>query len=85
MMATIGKATDGQGNLGDSQALTAALAAAEAPELAGEITATGRGTNIFHALATQRYVTARDYASWICLEKKCSRVRWRGLDSVSAV
>ena len=52
----------------------AALEAAEASELASEITEQGRGANIYHAFATQNMIPVRDFASWICVEKKCSRV-----------
>lgn len=83
MVATIAQGTNGEAKFGDSRALTDALVAAGVPELAPEISATGRGVNIFHALSTQRYVIVRDYASWICLEKKCSRVRGKDMSPVS--
>ena len=76
MMATIAAATLGSRTVGhDRQILHAALAAAGAPELEAEITATGRGASIHHAIASSADLPTRDFATWICLEKKCSRVR----------
>lgn len=60
MVATITQGTNGEAKLGERQILTAALAAAEAPEIS-----TGRGVNIFHVLETQRFVIVQDYASRI--------------------
>lgn len=78
MLATMTQATNGQGNLAEATVLEAALTAAAAPELAAEITAEGRGASIHHAMEMRGYVDARDFASWIVLEKKCSKVRNRG-------
>lgn len=83
MVATVAHGTNGEAKLGERQILTAALAAAGVPELATEISTTGRGVNIFHALATQHFVIVQDFASWICLEKKCSRVRGKEMSLVS--
>lgn len=81
MMATIAPATSGQGEIsGDLEVLRAALAAAQAPELEEEITEHGRGATIHHGMMSRGMVPARDLASWICLEKKCSRVRRNTLD-----
>ena len=55
---------------------TAALDAAQASELASEIVEHGRGASIYHALATQNMIPIKDFASWVCVEKKCSRVSW---------
>ena len=75
MMATLAASTNGQGTLGnDGAMLRAALAAAQAPELESEISDTGRGASIYHAIANQGGVPVRDLAAWICVEKKCSRV-----------
>ncbi len=76
MMATLAGPTNGQGTLpNDGNVLRAVLNAAQAPELESEITRTGRGANIYHAIANQGGVPVRDLAAWICVEKKCSRVR----------
>ena len=78
MMVTLAGATRGNGTIGnDRQMLSAALAAAEASELESEVTATGRGASIHHAIASSGGVPTRDFATWICLEKKCSRVKAR--------
>ncbi|CAM9216451.1 unnamed protein product [Ectocarpus fasciculatus] len=75
MMATLAPATNGQGTLGnDGGVLRAALAAAGAPDLEAEVSPTGRGASIYHAIANQGGVPVRDLAAWICVEKKCSRV-----------
>ncbi|CAM9216529.1 unnamed protein product, partial [Ectocarpus fasciculatus] len=75
MMAELAPATNGQGTLGnDGGMLRAALAAAQAPELEAEVTPTGRGASIYHAIANQGGVPVRDLAAWICVEKKCSKV-----------
>lgn len=81
MMGTIAGATNGQGVIGNNpEVICAALAAAQAPELEAELAAEGRGASIHHGLVTQGSVHTRDFATWICLEKKCSRVRlgWIG-------
>ena len=59
----------------DLSTLRSALLAAEAPELESEITESGRGATIYHAFATQGMIPTREFAAWICVEKKCSRVR----------
>ncbi|CAN0021601.1 unnamed protein product [Pylaiella littoralis] len=75
MMATLAQATNGQGTLGkDAGMLRAALSAAQAPELEQEVTPTGRGSSIYHAIESSGGAPVRDLAAWICLEKKCSRV-----------
>ncbi|CAM9606703.1 unnamed protein product [Ectocarpus sp. 13 AM-2016] len=75
MMAELAPATNGQGSLGnDGGALRAALAAALAPELEAEVSPTGRGASVYHAIAYQGGVPVRDLAAWICVEKKCSKV-----------
>lgn len=75
MMATLAGPTNGQGTLGnDSEGLRAALSAAQAPELESEISPTGRGASIYHAIANHGGMPVRDLAAWICVEKKCSRV-----------
>lgn len=81
MLQTIASATNGQGTIGNQQpeVLRAALAAAQSPELEAEISEHGRGSAIFHAISSQGFVAAKDFATWICLEKKCSRVRGGGL------
>lgn len=69
------EATNGQGALvNDGEALKAALRGAEASELESEISATGRGATIHHAMANHGGVPMRELAAWICVEKKCSRV-----------
>lgn len=73
MLAVIAPATSGQGVLMDS-ALGPALDAAGTPEFAPEISAEGRGAIIYHSLTQDGAVLARDFAMWLCLEKKCSRV-----------
>ena len=76
MMVTIAGATRGSETIGNEMPmLQAALAAAGAPELAAEVTATGRGAGIYHAIASSGGAPTRDFATWICLEQKCSRVR----------
>ncbi|CAB1115344.1 ABC [Ectocarpus sp. CCAP 1310/34] len=75
MMTELASATNGQGTLGnDGGVLRAALAAAQAPELEAEVSPTGRGASIYHAIANQGGVPVRDLAAWICVEKKCSKV-----------
>eukprot|EP00903_Cladosiphon_okamuranus_P008962 g8576.t1 len=75
MMATLAAPMNGLGTLGnDGAMLRAALAAAQAPELESEISPTGRGASIYHAIANQGGVHVRELAAWICVEKKCSRV-----------
>lgn len=83
MLVTLGAATDssalveaanGQGTL-VSDDLRAALQAAHASELESEISPTGRGAAIHHAMANHGGVPVRDLAAWICVEKKCSTVR----------
>lgn len=73
MLAIISPATSGQAALTDT-VLGPALDAAECPEFASEISATGRGALIFHAIASSGTVAAREFASWLCLEKKCAKV-----------
>ena len=73
MLATIAPATGGQASL-PPELCGPALDAAQCPEFAPEITAEGRGSMVFHALANERVVLARDFAAWICLEQSCSRV-----------
>lgn len=75
MMAAIAIPTNGQGTLGDdSDVLRAVLTAAQAPELETEVSPTGRGASIYHAIANQGGVPVRDLTAWICMEKKCSKV-----------
>lgn len=72
MLATIAPATGGQAFL--TQALCSlALDAAQCP-FASEIAAEGRGSMVYHALANEGTVPARDFAVWVCLEQSCSRV-----------
>lgn len=79
MMATLAAPTNGQGTLGnDGLALRAVLSAAEALELETEVSPTGRGASIYHAIANQGCVPVRDLAAWISLEKKCSKASRRG-------
>ncbi|CAM9259808.1 unnamed protein product [Ectocarpus sp. 4 AP-2014] len=73
MLATIATATGGQASL-PSELCGPALDAAQCPEFAPEITAEGRGAMVYHALANERTVLARDFAAWLCLEQSCSRV-----------
>lgn len=73
MLATIAPATGGQASL-PSELCGPALDAAQCPEFAPEITAEGRGAMVYHALANERTVLARDFAAWLCLERSCSRV-----------
>lgn len=73
MLAVIASATSGQGLIKDS-GLEPALAAAGIPELASEISVKGRGAIIYHSIALEGTVLARDFAMWLCLERKCSRV-----------
>ena len=76
MMAKLVVATNGQGTLvDDGEVLRAALRAAQVPELQSEISAAGRGAGIHHAITNQGGAPMRDLAAWICVEKKCSRVR----------
>lgn len=79
MMVMIAGATNAQAVLGPP-VMGPALDAAGAAELADEITEHGRGANIYHALQHHKVAAARDFAAWVCLEKKCSRVRcnWGG-------
>jgi len=80
MMATLAGPTNGQGTLpNNNEMLRAALNAAQAPELESEISPTGRGASIYHAISNQGGVPVRDLATWICVEKKCSRVSVGGL------
>lgn len=74
MLATIAPATGGVTSL-PSALCGPALDAAQCPELAPEITAEGRGSAVYHALAHEGTVLARDFAAWMCLERSCSRVR----------
>ena len=74
MLATIAPATGGQAYL-SSELCGPALDAAQRPEFAPEISAEGRGSIVYHALANAGVVLARDFAAWICLEQRCSRVR----------
>lgn len=70
------EAANGQGTLvNDGEALRAALRAAQASELESEISPTGRGASIHHAMANHGGVPMRDLAAWICVENKCSTVR----------
>lgn len=73
MMAAIAPAANGQATLTDA-VMGPALDAAGAPELAAEINAEGRGANIHYSLLHHHTVVARDFAAWVCLEKKSSRV-----------
>lgn len=74
MLATIAPATAGAASL--ARALCGpAMDAAQCPEFASEITAEGRGSTVYHALANEGKVPARDFAAWLCLERRCSRVR----------
>ena len=50
------------------------MEAAQASELASEIVEHGRGANSYHAFATQNMIPVRDFASWVCVEQKCSNV-----------
>ena len=59
----------------DLSVLRSALLAAEVPELESEITESGRGATVYHAFATQGMIPTREFAAWICVEKKCTRVR----------
>lgn len=82
MMATMAAATRGSGTIrNERQVLHAALAAARAPELEAEITETGRGASVYHAIVTSGGMPMRDFATWICLERKCSRVRFGEISS----
>eukprot|EP00903_Cladosiphon_okamuranus_P016295 g15027.t1 len=75
MMATLTGLTNGQGTLINENAmLWVILNAAQTPELESEITPTGRGASIYHAIANQGEVPARDLAAWICVDKDCSMV-----------
>lgn len=87
MMVTLAPTTEGHGALGNDEMLRAALNAAGCPELQEEISPSGRGAGIYHAIADQGSVPVRDLAAWVCVEKKCSRVRVRrvGLRESSAV
>ncbi|CAM9541397.1 unnamed protein product [Ascophyllum nodosum] len=58
----------------DLSVLRSALLAAEVPELESEITESGRGATVYHAFATQGMIPTREFAAWICVEKKCTRV-----------
>lgn len=58
--------------------IQSALAAAQASELESEISDRGRGASIYHAFANQGSIPVRDFASWVCVEMKCSRVREGG-------
>ncbi|CAN0348380.1 unnamed protein product [Pylaiella littoralis] len=72
MLATIAPATGGQAFL--THALCSlALDAAQCP-FASEIAAEGRGSMVYHALANEGTVPARDFAVWVCLEQSCSRI-----------
>lgn len=73
MLATIAPATGGQALL-PNELCGPALDAAQCAQFAPEITAEGRGSTVYHALANVGTVPARDFAAWLCLEKKCSRV-----------
>lgn len=75
MMSTISEAINGQENITNGNILIAAVAAAGAPDLTAEITAEGRGAGIRHLFEAQGYIAAREFASWVCVEKKCSKVR----------
>ena len=59
----------------DPAMIQSALAAAQASELESEISDHGRGASIYHAFANQGSIPVRDFASWVCVEMKCSRVR----------
>ncbi|CAM9274541.1 unnamed protein product, partial [Hapterophycus canaliculatus] len=75
MVTTLALPTNGQTNLrNDTQMLKAAFDAAQAPELEAEISSTGRGAGIYHAIANHGHVAVRELATWICVERKCSKV-----------
>ncbi|CAN0297351.1 unnamed protein product [Ectocarpus sp. 4 AP-2014] len=75
MMVALAASTNGLGTLGDDSAvLRAALGAAQVPELESEISPTGRGVSIYHAIENHGGVPARELATWICMEKKCSKI-----------
>lgn len=74
MLATIAPATGGEASL-PSALCGPALDAAQCQGFAAEITAQGRGATVYHALANEGTVLARDLAAWLCLERSCSRVR----------
>lgn len=75
-MAAIAEVTNGQESFTDERGvLRAVLSAAQSLDLYAEISAEGRGAGIHHAIATQGSVSIKEFVSWICLEKKCSRVR----------
>lgn len=77
MLATIAPATGGESCL-PSTLCGPALDAAQCPEFAPEVSSEGRGAMVYHALANEGTVPARDFAAWVCLEKKCSKVRhWK--------
>lgn len=80
MLHTIAEATNGQGDLPDS-ALGPAVDAADASYLAAEISPEGRGSHVYHTVANHGTIPARDFASWLCLEKKCTRVSERAAAS----
>lgn len=75
-MAAIAEVANGREAFTEERGvLRAVLAAAQSLDLYAEISADGRGAGIHHAIATQGSVSIKDFVSWICLEKKCSRVR----------
>lgn len=79
MMTAVAEVTDGREAVTEERGvLRAVLAAAQSLDLYAEISAEGRGAGIHHAIATQGSVSIKDFVSWICLEKKCSRVRVAG-------
>ena len=76
MTRTLADATGDSSEIrNDAGMFRSALVAAEASELESEITEIGRGATIYHAFASHGMVPIREFASWICVEKMCSRVR----------
>lgn len=81
MLAVIASTTSGQGVITNS-GLGPALDAAGIPEFASEISVKGRGAIIYHSLALEGTVLARDFAVCLCLERKCSRVSDAGSQEI---
>lgn len=73
-MSTIAPVTDGQVNL-PAALLGPALDAVQMPELAPQIVADGFGASIYHALLHHGAVSTREFSRWLCLERKCKKVR----------
>lgn len=74
-MSSIAPATNGEANL-PVTSLGPALDAVHMPELAPQIVANGFGAGIYNALLHHGTVSAREFSTWLCLERKCSRVSY---------